>query len=309
MAPAPRTIEFTLALSSFNNVPNLHAPMRVRLVEAVAAARSDLAAAFEVSTVCANPMQVSVRDRSTSSLPITRRELDSGAGQRIAGGAQPISTVLTYAQPGSFDITLDVTDASGFSQQQRQRVTLPRGACNTVAPPAGGGIRVGAGSGANLLPARLFPERPLLRRIGGLGTNVMIPIGFCTGLGNDARGRAQVPPLVWGLSSAGGDVASARAELRDAASGRVLSSFDARVPGNSAPVTRENYPGRPTSVAVVNVTGPLMRDFGNQAGCFLDPAAAAPPLDPSFRLVADPANAVAEGPDATTTEADNELTF
>lgn len=309
VAPAPRAIEFTLALASFNSLPNLHAPMRVRLVEAGAAARSDLAAAFEVSTVCANPMQVSVRDLSTSSLAITRRELDGGAGQRITGGAQPINTVLTYAQPGSFNITLQVTDANGFTQQHRQPVTLPRGACNAAAPPTAGGIRVGAGSGANLLPARLFPERPLLRRIGGLGTNVMVPGGFCAGLGNDARGRAQVPPLSWGLSAAGGDVASARVELRDDASGRVLSSFDARVPGNSAPVTRENYPGRPTSVAVVNVTGPLMRDFGNQAGCFLDPAVATPPLDPAFRLVADPANAVAEGPDAATTEADNELTF
>lgn len=104
-------------------------------------------------------------------------------------------------------------------------------------------------------------------------------------------------------------MATARVELREDASGRVLSSFDARVPGNAAPVTRDNYPGRPTRVSVVNVTGPLMRDFGNQAGCFLDPKAPAPTLDPAFRLVVDPTNAVGEGPDAATGEADNELTF
>ena len=51
-----------------------------------------------------------------------------------------------------------------------------------------------------------------------------------------------------------------------------------------------------------------MRDFGNQAGCFLDPAVSAPPLDPAFRLVVDPGNAVNEGPDSGA-ELDNELTF
>lgn len=305
----PRQIEFNLAMPTFNNIPNLHAPMRVRLVEARAAARSDVAAAFSFNPVCSNLMQVSVQDHSTSSLPITTRVLDGGAGQRVNGGAQPISTVLTYTRPGNYTISLQVSDGSGGTNTARQAVAVPQAACRAAAPGIGAGpIGVGAGSGANLLPARLFPERPTLRRIGGLGANVMIPGGFCAGLGNDARGQANVPALVWGVSSAGGDVASARVELRDDASGRVLSSFDSRVEGNSAAVTRENYPGRPTRVAVVNVTGALMRDFGNQAGCFLDPAVSAPPLDPAFRLVVDPGNAVNEGPDSGA-ELDNELTF
>ena len=306
----PRQIEFRLAMPSFNNVPNLHAPMRVRLLEARAAVRSDVSADFTVGTVCANPMQVSVQDRSTSSLPITTRVLDGGAGQRFNGGAQPITTAVTYTRPGNYTITLQVTDAGGGTDVATQPVTVPRAACSAAEqPPGRGGIVIVSGSGSNLLPARLFPERPLLRRIGGLGANVMVPISLCAGLGNDARGQVQVPPLTWGMSSAGSDVANARAELRDDASGRVLSSFDARVPGNAAPVTRENYPGRPTRISVVNVTSALMRDFGNQAGCFLDPAVPAPALDPAFRLVVDPANAVGEGPDAATGEADNELTF
>ncbi len=307
---APRTIEFTLAMPSFNNVPNLHAPMRVRLVAVASAATSNLEATMDVATVCSNPMQLRVRDTSTGALAITRRELDGGAGQRIAGGAQPLDTVLTYAQPGNFTVTLSVADASGATRQARQAVSLPRAACTAVAPPTVGGVRIVSGSGSNLLPVRLFPERPLLRRIGGLGPNVMLPIGLCTGLDNDARGEVAVPPLVWGVSSAGDDAASARAELRDAASGAVLSAFDAgRVAGNSAAATRENYPGRPARIAVVNVTGSLLPSFGNQAGCFLDPDVAAPRLDPDFLLVVDPNTAVSEGPDAATAELDNELRF
>lgn len=309
-SPPVRKIEFTLAMPSFNNVPNPHAPMRVRLVEARAAARSDVTASFKVIPVCSNPLQVTVQERSTGSLPITRRALESGAGQLVNGGTQPITTSFLYPRPGNYTIALHVTDANGATNTARHDLVLPAPSCQASGTPVGGGgIRVGAGSSGNLLPARLFPERPLLRRIGGLGANVMVAGGFCAGLGNDARGQVQVPPLTWGASSAGGDVATARVELREDASGRVLSSFDARVPGNAAPVTRDNYPGRPTRVSVVNVTGPLMRDFGNQAGCFLDPKAPAPTLDPAFRLVVDPTNAVGEGPDAATGEADNELTF
>lgn len=309
-APAARAIEFQLALDSFNNVAGLHAPMRVRLVSTGAPARSNLVAEFNVQTVCNDLNAIVVRDASTSALAITGRTLRSSDGQSFTAGAGPMAQQVRYAANGVFNLTLEVTDASGFTRSVTEAVSIPRAACNAGLPPGPGGVTlVGSGGTPNLLPVRLFPERPLLRRIGGLGDNTMVPIGLCATLGNNEAREVAVPDLAWGISSAQADASSARVELRDAASNAVLSSFDSGPQSaNSAAVTRSNYAGRPARVRVVNVTGgDVMVAYGNQAGCFLDKDAAAPRLDPAgFLLEVDTQDAVAEGTDA---ELDNELRF
>ena len=308
-APAARAIEFQLALDSFNNVTGLHAPMRVRLVSAAAPARSNLVADFDIQTVCADLNAIVVNDASTSALAITGRTLRSSDGQSFTAGAGPMAQRVRYGAAGVFNLTLDVTDASGFTRNVTKPVSIPQPACNAPAPPVSGGVRLVGGSSPNLLPVRLFPERALLRRIGGLGDNTMVPIGLCATLGNNEAREVAVPDLTWGVSSAQADAASARVELRDAATNAVLSSFDSGPQtANSAAVTRNNYAGRPARVRVVNVTGgDVMATYGNQAGCFLDKDAAAPRLDPAgFLLVVDTQAAVAEGTDA---ELDNELRF
>lgn len=172
----------------------------------------------------------------------------------------------------------------------------------------GGPITVGGERPPNLQPVRLFAERPLIRRIAGIGDNVQVSPGFCTGLGNNQAGSAQVPSLVWGVSSAQEPSPSVRVELRDGSNNTVLASFDSGpLNANDAGVTRENYPGRPTSLRVIRVTGgDAMREYGNQTGCFLDKAAPAPRMDPAaFVLAVDTQGVVDEGPG----EADNELRF
>lgn len=309
VAPAARAIEFQLALDSFNNVTGLHAPMRVRLVNTSQPARSNLVADFSVQPVCSDLNAIVVNDTSTSSLAITGRALRSGDGQTFNAGAGPMAQRIRYAAAGTFNITMDVTDASGFTRNVTRPVSIPRAACNAVAPPNPGGVTLVGNSAPNLLPVRLFPERALLRRIGGLGDNTMVPITFCSTLGNNEAREVDVPELTWGISSAQANAPSARVELRDAAGNAVLSNFDSGPQtANSAAVTRSNYAGRPARVRVVNVTGgDVMVAYGNQAGCFLDKDAAAPRLDPAgFLLVVDSQGAVAEGTDA---ELDNELRF
>lgn len=307
-APAARAIEFQLALDSFNNVAGLHAPMRVRLVSTGAPARSNLVADFDIQTVCSDLNAIVVNDASTSGLAITGRTLRSSDGQTFAAGAGPMAQRVRYAANGVFNLTLEVTDASGFNRSVTKPVSIPRAAC-TAAVPSPGGITLVGSSTPNLLPVRLFPERALLRRIGGLGDNTMVPVSLCATLGNNEAREVALPDLTWGISSAQADAPGARVELRDAATNAVLSSFDSGPQSaNSAAVTRDNYAGRPARVRVVNVTGgDVMATYGNQAGCFLDKDAAAPRLDPAgFLLVVDTQAAVAEGADA---ELDNELRF
>lgn len=308
-AAAARAIEFQLALDSFNNVTGLHAPMRVRLVQTGAAASSNLVTDFNVQTVCSDLNAVVVNDASTSALAITGRTLRSSDGQSFTAGAGPMAQQVRYAAAGVFNLTLEATDASGFTRSITKPVSIPRSACNTATAPVSGGVRVVGASAPNLLPVQLFGERPLLRRIGGLGDSTMVPMGLCATLGNNEAREVAVPELTWGITSARADAPSARVELRDAANNAVLSSFDSGPQtANSAAVTRSNYAGRPERVRVVNVTGgDVMVAYGNQAGCFLDKDAAAPRLDPAaFLLVVDTQNTVAEGTDA---ELDNELRF
>jgi hypothetical protein len=283
--------------------------MRVRLVNTSQPARSNLVADFSVQPVCSDLNAIVVNDTSTSSLAITGRALRSGDGQTFNAGAGAMAQRIRYAAAGTFNITMDVTDASGFTRNVTRPVSIPRPACNAAVPPAPGGITLVGNSAPNLLPVRLFPERALLRRIGGLGDNTMVPITFCSTLANNEAREVDVPELTWGISSAQANAPSARVELRDAAGNAVLSNFDSGPQtANSAAVTRSNYAGRPARVRVVNVTGgDVMVAYGNQAGCFLDKDAAAPRLDPAgFLLVVDTQGAVAEGTDA---ELDNELRF
>lgn len=307
--PVPRTIDFQLALDSFNNVTGLHTPMRVRLVETGQVAASNLAADFDVDTVCSDTSSIVVKDTSTSGLAITRRELQSGDGQVFRAGSERLSQRITYRSNGRYTLTLAVTDASGNTRTVEKPVNIPRQACPDVSPPPTGIIIIGGNSQPNLLPSRMFEVRPLLRQVGGLNGNLMVPITFCSALGNNARGEVAVPELTWGVSSAREPSATVRSELRNAATGAVLSTFDSGpISANAAPVTRSNYAGRPARIGVVNVTGgDRMVEYGNQTGCFLDKDLPTPALDPAaFLLVVDTQNAVDEGTDG---ERDNELRF
>lgn len=184
-------------------------------------------------------------------------------------------------------------------------------------PPSSGGSgsprrnppTFGAAANPDLLPVFGGNTQQLIRRIGGLGPNVMIPITFCSRLGLNQASTVPVPDLVWGVSSARAAASSVRVQLKDMASGAVLSAFDSgALAANSAAVTRSNYPGRPATLRVVNVTGgATMQQYGNQAGCFLDRNAPAQRLDPALnqlRLEVDAAAAVDEGKDG---EANNGL--
>lgn len=310
-------IEFSVVLSRFNNLANLHSPMKVRIVEAKGAARSNIQVNLFASRLCGQDSSVVFTDRSTSDLAIVSRQLDLGDGTRRSS-VEPIRLTHRYTRNGRFTAILTVTDSNNVSRQARRDVTIPQTQSGCQSPDGDGGRGddepdvINPGSGPNLLPQTPAPA-VYLRRIGGLGNNIMINGDFCSvnRLANNQAAEVTVPDVVWGVSSAGARSDSTRVELRDAKSGTLLSSFDSGpLNANDAAVMRRNYPGRPTRVKVVNVTGgDTMRAYGNQVGCFLDHAAPLPRLDPPFLLVVDPLNAIAEGPDRTGAESDNKLRF
>lgn len=229
-------------------------------------------------------------------------------------------TIRALQPPGSRNINVSVgvfgqlgVGTLSIEVMPSRNLAPERGSTGTQAPAAPRPVVIGGGTGAeqpNLLPVRLFPERPLIRRIGGVGeTNVMVSSTFCAGLGNNEAREVAVPDLVWGVSSARAPSPSVRLELRSAASGAgaaPLSSFDSgALNANDAAVTRNNYPNRPARLRVIKASnGDTLAEYGNTGGCFLNKAFPLPAMDPNFLLRVDTANAVAEA-----AESDNELLF
>lgn len=169
-----------------------------------------------------------------------------------------------------------------------------------VRPPTTGGA-----TQTNLLPARLFPERPLLRKINTLSAT-MVPIALCGNLGNDEEGDRPLPDFEWGVSNTDFEVTTPfQVQLVNGATGATLATQT--VPGIPRGDLRtfRNWPGRPASVRLVRVVARLLKDYDNAPGCYVAKSAASSvTLDPRPILIrVDTGSAVPEG----SRENDNEL--
>jgi hypothetical protein len=130
-----------------------------------------------------------------------------------------------------------------------------------------------------------------------------------------------VPPLTWGVQGVDIDLVQSPfdaqlIDVTDPGNPRVLDtlSVPAGFPPNTPLVTKVDYPGRPTSIRVVNnprfdvdhdrdpATDPLRQTY---LGCFTEPGSTQA-LDPRrFLVIVDPGDSVDEG----RRENDNELRF
>lgn len=188
--------------------------------------------------------------------------------------------------------------------------------------PAAGGGTPGSGSSSgsgrppvvsspsnpNLLPVRLFPERPLLRKINSL-PSVMVPIALCGNLRNDEEGVRQIPAFEWGVSNTNvADVTTAfQVQLVNGATGAVLATETLPSLARGQSRTFSNWPGRPASVRLVRVVESRLSEYDNSPGCYVVKSEASRVvLDPRPILIrVDPTGAVGEGD--RTRELDNDL--
>lgn len=241
-------------------------------------------------------------------------------GSRVAKGY--VTVEITPRATGNQEVTVrwvtgtetirlrGVADCAELADA-RYRVT-PQPTGSAPRPPS----RASGGSSTaqpNLLPQRASTA-PLLRKINGIGGPIRVFDTFCNGVPLLNPTTVAVPPLVWGVSSANAAASGVRVELRNRATGAVLSSFvTGPLQSNGAAETRQNYPGRPASVQVIHLGKHVRADFPEfegVPGCYLHGTAALSltldPPDGQLQIVVDPANAIDEG---TNGEADNQLAF
>lgn len=225
---------------------------------------------------------------------------------------------LTGDEHLSFKIVSSCAEFTGSLRQPRVG-----GGGATLTPPGTGGAGVAVPNllpslGANYVLTRPFSTQvtPTLR--GGMR---QVSDFFANGLPDNVVTSVAVPDLIWGISGVNAELAktSFDAQLIDvsnAANPRVLDTLNLPqgFPANTPLVTRANYPGRPTSIRVVNnprfafdhdndpTTDPLRQTY---VGCFTEPGSTQS-LDPmALLLIVDGANRVSEGG----RENDNELRF
>ena len=191
----------------------------------------------------------------------------------------------------------------GFDPSDR---TAPApGAGTGPAPGSGRPPTVSGPTQTNLLPVRLFPERPLLRKINTL-SSVMVPIALCGSLGNDEEGDRPLPDFEWGVSNTDFDVTTPfQVQLVNGATGATLATQTVPAIPRGDHRTFRNWAGRPANVRLVRVVARLLRDYDNSPGCYVAKSAApGVTLDPRPILIrVDTTNAVPEG----SRENDNEL--
>ena len=135
-----------------------------------------------------------------------------------------------------------------------------------------GGATVGTSSTPNLTPVRLFGERPLLRKINTRSA-LMIPMFYCSGVGNNEEKEVAVPAFEWGVANDNRSAinqAFSVAVLNGASNNAPLSTQNVATLPQSDSRSFRNWPGRPARVRVVKVTGdPLMKEYDHSAGCYI----------------------------------------
>ena len=198
--------------------------------------------------------------------------------------------------------TVTARVAFGIDPSERQAPAPGAGAppLPPVRPPTTGGA-----TQTNLLPVRLFPERPLLRKINTL-SSVMVPIALCGNLGNDEEGDRPLPDFEWGVSNTDFDVTTPfQIQLVNGQTGATLATQTVPAVPRGDHRSFRNWPGRPATVRLVRVVSRLLRDYDNAPGCYVAKSVAASvTLDPRPILIrVDTTNAVPEG----NRENDNEL--
>jgi hypothetical protein len=136
------TLDFEVALRSFNNVARSNPPLKVRLVDVQAATRSDLEPKFQLSLECADGRisnRIGITDRSSSSLAITSRRLTTGDGQTFNTTGSSASRTHTYTQNGTYTIRLTATDSSGVQRFAEKSITT-----GTACPRSSGPVLIGS---------------------------------------------------------------------------------------------------------------------------------------------------------------------
>jgi hypothetical protein len=241
--------------------------LRLKQANRISGLTSNLGSAGTVSGISSRPTQLEADGIVSSTETTARVRLTfSEAGTfslenrlEFEGGEPPLNASLGWPE-------VHIHRASGAQNPP------------PVAPVQGGsgGKTVGSTTSSvpNLTPVRLFPERPLLRKINTL-SSLMIPMFFCSGVGNNEEEDVDIPAFEWGVAN------DNRAAVAQPFSVAVLNGTSplatqtvASIPESDTRTFR-NWPGRPARIRVVKVTGPpLLSEYNNSPGCYIPNALA-----------------------------------